>query len=95
MPRTITIDGVQVIQVSLVKDQSGQIHVYCEYHLKAGDQVIQANHQEITPRLSAAHKTGALFPLRRHRPGRGRGGVGVTACSRSSSSPTPPAGSTR
>ncbi|MBI2938878.1 MAG: hypothetical protein HYY04_00435 [Chloroflexi bacterium] len=60
MPRSITIDGVQVIQVSLVRDQSGQIHVYCEYHLKAGNQVIQANHQEITPRLSAARKTGAL-----------------------------------
>lgn len=48
MPRTITIDNVEVTQIQLVKDSQGTVRVFCEYHLKVGSQLVQLLHQEVT-----------------------------------------------
>lgn len=63
MPRTITIDSINVTQIRLVKDSTGQFQVYAEYQLKSGTQQIQANYQEITSRLSPTRKAAAQAVL--------------------------------
>lgn len=59
MPRNISIDGVQVMQVQLVKDASGAFSVYVQYNLKSGNQLVQPMYREVTSRLSAGRKAAA------------------------------------
>ena len=59
MPRTISIDNVQVMQVQFSKDEKGEVHVSAHYNLRSGGQVIQPLYQDLTPRLSAARKAAA------------------------------------
>ncbi|TAK33709.1 MAG: hypothetical protein EPO21_12165 [Chloroflexota bacterium] len=59
MPRTVTVDNVQVQRVQFLKDLTGSIHVYIEYNVRAGDQTVRPVLQDITPRLSTARKAAA------------------------------------
>ncbi|MBI4320852.1 MAG: hypothetical protein HY675_20360 [Chloroflexi bacterium] len=60
MPRTITIDSVQVTHVRVDRDPGGQLHVYAEYHLKSAGQIVQTKFEEITERLSSQRRSSAL-----------------------------------
>ncbi len=60
MPRTITIDNAHVLQVRLFKDLNGDVHLQCEYNLKAGSQVVLARHADVTQWLSAEQWAAAL-----------------------------------
>lgn len=63
MPRTITIDNIEVTQLRFAKDADGVLHVYAEYKLKSGSQLVQASYDEISARLNAGRKTAiqAMF----------------------------------
>jgi hypothetical protein len=63
MARTISIDNLQITQLRLERDSQGQFHVYAEYHLKSGSQVVQGKYEEITSRLSSQRRTSALALL--------------------------------
>jgi len=60
MPRSITLDGVKVVQLHLMTDRNGGIHVYGEYQVLAGNQIVEAKHVEVTPVLSAANQAAML-----------------------------------
>lgn len=60
MPRTITIDNVQIIQMQFAKDSTGEVHVHCEFHLKSGNQFVQAKFLDITQRLGATRRSAVL-----------------------------------
>ena len=59
MPRTITVDSLQMTRMQLLKDANGDLQVYAEYTLKAGAQVVQAKQDQIQARLSGARKAAA------------------------------------
>jgi hypothetical protein len=63
MPRTVTIDRVAVTRVQLLKDANGNLQIYAEYQWKAGNQVIESVHSDVTARLSGANKAAALAAL--------------------------------
>jgi hypothetical protein len=63
MPRTVTIDRVAVTRVQLLKDANGNLQIYAEYQWKAGNQVIESFHSDVTARLSGANKAAALAAL--------------------------------
>ena len=56
MPRSITIDDVEVTQVRLVKASDGALRVFCEYRLLSAGQAILAKHMEVTDQLAVAPK---------------------------------------
>ncbi|TAK27716.1 MAG: hypothetical protein EPO21_23580 [Chloroflexota bacterium] len=56
MPRTVTVDNVQVQRIQLIKDISGNVQVYVDYNVRAGEQIVRPVLQDVTPRLSAARK---------------------------------------
>lgn len=59
MARTITINSVDVSRMQLLKNPNGEIEIYAEYALKAGDRVVQAKHEQLGVRLSGARKAAA------------------------------------
>ncbi len=59
MARTITIDGVQFVELRLVKGPTGEVTIYGQYNLRSGTRVVQSLYQDVTARLSAARKTAA------------------------------------
>ncbi|MCL5961302.1 MAG: hypothetical protein M1358_18670 [Chloroflexi bacterium] len=59
MPRTITIDGIQVSQIRLIKDPNGQFYVYAEYQLKSGSQMLQGKYEDIGGLIGAQRKAAA------------------------------------
>ena len=59
MPRTISIDSVQVIQIQVVKESDGSLRVYAHYSLKGGNEVVRPVYRDMTSRLSAARKAAA------------------------------------
>lgn len=60
MPRTITIDNIQVREVRIARDSDGSPHVYAEYQLRSGAESIQSKYEEISARLTGARKAAAL-----------------------------------
>lgn len=60
MAKTITIDKVEVTRVQLLRNPDGEIQVFAEYHLKGGNQILQAKHEQIGTRLSGARRAAAL-----------------------------------
>ena len=59
MAKTITMDGVEVSRLQLLKNPNGEIEIYAEYALKAGNQVVQARHEPLGSRLGGARKAAA------------------------------------
>lgn len=62
MPRTLTIDGLQLLRVQLVRNPNGDAEVFVEYALKAGAQVIQTIHKPLGP-LGSARRAAVLALL--------------------------------
>jgi len=48
MPRTLTIDNVQLLRVQLLREPSGEAQIYAEYALRSGTQVVQTVHKNVT-----------------------------------------------
>ncbi len=63
MPRTITIDNVDLLRLQFLKTPDGDVQVYAEYSLKAGDQVFQMVHKDVTVHLGNGRKTAAAALL--------------------------------
>ena len=63
MPRTLVIDNVQLLRVQLLREPGGEAQVYAEYALRAGGQVVQTVHKQLTPALGAARKAAVLALL--------------------------------
>ena len=42
MPRTVTVDRVNITRVALVRDASGDVDVYCEYTLEGQGRAVQS-----------------------------------------------------
>jgi hypothetical protein len=61
LAKTIAIDNVQLQRVALVRD-GGDIHLVCEYALRAGSQVVQIRHGTLEP-PALGMRRGALHAL--------------------------------
>lgn len=59
MTKSLTLSGLQMLQVRLGVDQAGTVRVFGEYYLKSGAQVIQVKNTEITGLLSASQQQAA------------------------------------
>ena len=42
MPKTVTVDRVNLTRVALVRDANGDVDVYCEYSLEGQGRVVQS-----------------------------------------------------
>ncbi len=63
MPRTITIDGVNLKSIRLSRGMRGRLVMHAEYELISGNRVVQTKYEEIVGRLPEARKVAALAVL--------------------------------
>ena len=59
MPKTITLDKVDIQRLTLLKDANGDLQVYAEYSVKAGSLVVNTKMEAVQQRLSGARRAAA------------------------------------
>ena len=59
MPKAITLDGVRLHRLTLVREPGGEIVVHCEYTVHAGSQVVQTRAADFSGRLVAGRRAAA------------------------------------
>ena len=63
MPRTITIDSVNLKSIRLSRGMRGRLVMHAEYELISGNRVVQRKYEEIVGKLPEARKVAALAVL--------------------------------
>jgi hypothetical protein len=63
VPRTLVIDNVQLLRVQLLRNPNGEAEVYAEYALRAGGQVVQTVHKQLTTVVGPGRKQAVLALL--------------------------------
>lgn len=59
MPKTITLDGIQVLQIRMQLDPTGAVRVFAEYQLKAGNLLVTSKSTDVTHLVSSSQQTDA------------------------------------
>lgn len=60
MPKTITIDKVEIHRLVLLKDANGDLQLHAEYALQAGPQTVQTKLEPVHGKLTGARRAAAL-----------------------------------
>ena len=59
MPKTITLDNLEAIDLRLYRDPAGGLHAQVTYNVKSGSEVIKSVlNREISTLLSSTQKSG-------------------------------------